>query len=100
MFSILGAFVGYMIYRFPGAIAGFFIGSFIDRVGSKKQGGKKRTFGDIFQQEPQRSRGDQVSPADFELNFCFSLNSIIFLSVRHTCILSINNRYKLTSFKV
>lgn len=76
MFSILGAFIGYLIYRFPGAIAGFFLGSFIDRMGSKKQGGKKRMFSDVFQQQQQRSRGDQVSPADFELNL-LSLSSFV-----------------------
>ncbi len=46
----------------------------------KSGGGQRRTysggggFGDVFQQ--QRSRGDQVSPADFELNL-LSLSSFV-----------------------
>ncbi len=60
------AFVGYMIYRFPGAIIGFFIGSLMD--GFK---GSTGDFRPVFQ-----TRQNTVTPADFELNL-LSLCSIV-----------------------
>lgn len=76
MFSIVGAIIGYLVYRFPGAIAGFFIGSMVDRMSGSKG---RRTMGgggvgDIFKQQSQR--GSTVSPADFELNL-LSLASFV-----------------------
>ncbi|GEQ84761.1 molecular chaperone DnaJ [Patiriisocius marinistellae] len=82
MFSILGAIIGYSIYRFPGAVAGFVLGSFIDRLNFKKgpnqgtAGGQRQSrgpFSDIFQ---QATRGSRVTPADFELNL-ISLSSFV-----------------------
>jgi DnaJ like chaperone protein len=75
MYSIVGAIIGYLVYRFPGAIAGFFLGSMIERMTGK---GKKRQMGggmgEIFKQQSQR--GSTVSPADFELNL-LSLASFV-----------------------
>ncbi|MBT8262183.1 MAG: TerB family tellurite resistance protein [Bacteroidia bacterium] len=69
MFRWLGAILGYVFYRFPGAIIGFLIGSLIDSMGGKKSTGG---YGRVFQQQ----RRDQVSPADFELNL-LSLASLV-----------------------
>ncbi|GER58775.1 TerB family tellurite resistance protein [Patiriisocius marinus] len=76
MFSIVGAIIGYLVYRFPGAIAGFFLGSMIDQMnGSKGQRTKGGGgMGEIFRQQTQR--GSTVSPADFELNL-LSLASFV-----------------------
>lgn len=59
------AVLGFLLYRFPGAILGFFIGSFLD--GDKTSGGTRTVF--------QTGRNN-VSPADFELNL-LSLCSIV-----------------------
>lgn len=69
MIRWLGAFVGYMLYRFPGALIGFVVGSIIDTM----TGGKKGGFQQVFNQQ---TRGDRVTPADFELNL-LSLASLI-----------------------
>lgn len=76
MFSIVGAIIGYLVYRIPGAIAGFFLGSMIDQMnGSKGQRTKGGGgMGEIFRQQTQR--GSTVSPADFELNL-LSLASFV-----------------------
>ena len=66
MIRWFGAILGYFLFRFPGAILGFLIGSFADNLNS---GGGTRT---IFQ-DMSRS---QVSPADFELHL-LSLCSIV-----------------------
>jgi len=66
MFKWILAFLGYMFYRFPGAILGFIIGSFIDNMyfSSRRSG-------------PTFSSGDsKVSPGDFELNL-LSLASLV-----------------------
>ncbi|MGK0385451.1 MAG: DnaJ like chaperone protein [Patiriisocius sp.] len=77
MFSILGAIVGYSIYRFPGAIAGFFLGSFIDKMnGSKRRGAGQRSQRDIFNDVFDQQRGKTVNPADFEINL-LSLASFV-----------------------
>ena len=74
MFSIFGAIVGYSIYRFPGAIAGYFLGSFIDRYKGNRRnfGGQRDVFRDLFDQQ----RGKTVNPADFEINL-LSLASFV-----------------------
>jgi DnaJ like chaperone protein len=59
------AVLGYFLYRFPGAIAGFFLGSLIDNMG-----GKSRTFKTSF--GPAKT----VSSADFELHL-LSLASLV-----------------------
>ena len=53
MFSIFGAVVGWSIYRFPGAIAGYFIGSFIDQYNGKRKNsdGQRDVFRDLFDQQ-------------------------------------------------
>ncbi len=60
----VGAIIGYLLFRFPGAILGFFLGSLIDGVGQRG--------GSIFQDFTRA----QVSPQDFELHL-ISLCSII-----------------------
>lgn len=62
MFRWFLAFLGFIIYRFPGGIIGFLIGYYIDQI----QITTTRT-------NPLRS---QVSPADFELNL-LSLASVV-----------------------
>ncbi len=58
------AIVGYLIFRLPGAVIGFLLGSLVDNMGGRNQ----TLFGDIYRQ--------QVSPADFELHL-LTLCSII-----------------------
>lgn len=62
MIRWIAAFIGFYIYRFPGAIAGFVLGSIFESLTNKRGGG--RTFQDVFQQNTRES----VTPADFELN--------------------------------
>lgn len=66
MVKWIAALIGYYIFRYPGAIIGFLVGSFIDNQYSG--GGAKTVLGDFTRQ--------QVSPADFELNL-LSLCSIV-----------------------
>ncbi len=68
MIRWVAAFVGYYLFRFPGAIAGFILGSLFENFG-KKRGG---AFQSVFQQGGRES----VSPADFELNL-LSLASLV-----------------------
>src|SRR5690606_2492982 len=65
MVKWFAAILGYYIFRFPGAIIGFLIGSYIDSLSSS---GTRSMFGG-----PSRKN---VSPADFELHL-LSLCSII-----------------------
>lgn len=65
MIRWLFAVLGYFLYRFPGAIAGFIIGSLLDNI-SVKGSTFQTSFG-----SPQR-----VTPADFELNL-LSLASLV-----------------------
>ena len=60
------AIIGYSLFRFPGAILGFLLGSVFENFNKSKTGGHS-----IFTQ----SRG-QVSPAEFELKL-LSLASIV-----------------------
>lgn len=58
--------LGYFLFRFPGAVVGFLIGSFVDNMSG---GNRPRTvFSDM--------RRQTVSPADFELNL-LSLCSLV-----------------------
>ncbi|MEO9893693.1 TerB family tellurite resistance protein [Aurantibacter sp.] len=67
MIKWFGALVGYSLFRFPGAIVGFLLGSFLDNMTSSS-GGAQSVFKDMTRQS--------VSPADFELNL-LSLCSIV-----------------------
>ncbi len=60
------ALLGFFVYRFPGAIIGFMLGSFIDSMMKSKSSGFKGRF----------DTKKQVSPQDFELNL-LSLSSIV-----------------------
>ncbi|WP_394747803.1 tellurite resistance TerB family protein [Spongiimicrobium salis] len=67
MIKWLAALLGFSVFRYPGAILGFLLGSFLDNLNSS--GGLKETImRDVVQQK--------VSPADFELNL-LSLCSIV-----------------------
>ncbi len=67
MIKWFAAIVGYFIFRLPGAVVGFLLGSFLDNFGGKT-GGAQTLFNDMTRQS--------VSPADFELNL-LSLCSIV-----------------------
>ncbi|WP_136467820.1 TerB family tellurite resistance protein [Flagellimonas onchidii] len=67
MIKWVAAFLGYYILRFPGAILGFIVGSFLDSYNDSSKGGRN-----VFQDFTRQT----VSPADFELNL-LSLCSII-----------------------
>ncbi len=66
MVKWFAAMIGYFVFRFPGAIVGFLIGSFIDNVSGGN--GARTVFRDITRQS--------VSPADFELHL-LSLCSLV-----------------------
>lgn len=68
MIKWFAAILGYMFFRFPGAILGFLVGSFIDNL----SGGSLGRGGTVFQDFTRQ----KVSPADFELNL-LSLCSIV-----------------------
>jgi len=67
MIKWFAAIAGYFLFRFPGAILGFLLGSFIDNLSSGGSGAQT-----IFRNMTRQS----VSPADFELNL-LSLCSIV-----------------------
>ena len=66
MIRWIAAIIGYSIFRFPGAIIGFLLGSLFE--GSRSSNGSRRS---IFTQSKQG-----VSPAEFELNL-LSLASLV-----------------------
>lgn len=66
MIRWFAAILGFFVFRLPGAVIGFLLGSFIDQVNS--QGAPRTIFRDATSQ--------RVSPADFELNL-LSLCSIV-----------------------
>lgn len=70
MFKWVAAVIGFYLFRYPGAILGFLVGSFIDSStkSGRGSGGAGRVFSDMTRQK--------VSPADFELNL-LSLCSIV-----------------------
>ncbi|GHC45091.1 TerB family tellurite resistance protein [Ulvibacter litoralis] len=67
MIRWVGAILGYLLYRFPGAVIGFIVGTVIESFGKKDGGG----FQNVFQQQKA-----EVTPADFELNL-LSLASLV-----------------------
>lgn len=67
MIKWVAAILGYYLFRLPGAILGFLVGSFIDNFSGGGRGAQS-----IFQDMARQS----VSPADFELNL-LSLCSIV-----------------------
>ncbi len=70
MFKWIAAIGGFYLFRYPGAIFGFLIGSFIDNM--TDSGGKSRGARTVFSDMTRQ----KVSPADFELNL-LSLCSIV-----------------------
>ena len=73
MIKYIGAVIGFFVRGIFGAIAGYFLGSLLDRVLSpNKEGQERRGFKDVFEQATQQT----VSPGDFELNL-LSLASIV-----------------------
>ena len=58
--------LGYFLFRFPGAVIGFLLGSFLDNSGGSAR--TRTVFSDM--------RRQSVSPADFELNL-LSLCSLV-----------------------
>lgn len=67
MFKWILALLGYMFFRFPGAILGFIIGTLIDNW-TRSAGGLKGVFSE--------GGSTTVSPGDFELNL-LSLASLV-----------------------
>lgn len=68
MIRWFAAFIGYMFYRFPGALIGFVIGSLLDNM----IGSKGASYKNVFQQQTRET----VTPADFELHL-LSLASMV-----------------------
>lgn len=66
MFKWVLAVLGYMFFRFPGAVLGFIVGSLIDNW-NRSSGGFRTVFS---------GEAEKVSPGDFELNL-LSLASIV-----------------------
>lgn len=66
MFKWILAVMGYMFFRYPGAILGFILGTVIDNWNRSSKG-----FNSVF-----TSQGQTVSPGDFELNL-LSLASLV-----------------------
>lgn len=62
----VAALLGYVIFRFPGALLGFLLGSFLDQFNVPETAAKS----------PSSQKKNEVSPADFELNL-LSLCAIV-----------------------
>ena len=71
MYRIIGAILGYLVYRFPGSVIGFVLGGLIESITTKRTG-RGGGFQDVFRGRPN----DRVTPADFELNL-LSLASLV-----------------------
>ena len=71
MIKWIAAFLGFYMFRYPGAILGFVVGSFIDNLRGSGKGGASTIFREMTRQG--------VSPADFELNL-LSLCSVVIKS--------------------
>ena len=74
MYRIIGAVLGYLVYRFPGAVIGFILGGLAERMF-----GKKNQSGGGFQEVFRGQRNERVTPADFELNL-LSLASLVIMA--------------------
>lgn len=68
MIKWVAALLGFYVFRYPGAILGFFLGGVIDNFNSGRKAGGGSIFESVVRQK--------VSPADFELNL-LSLCSIV-----------------------
>ena len=68
MIKWIAALIGYWLFRYPGAILGFIIGTLIDNTQVRSSVGGN--FKKVFEQEKE------VTPGDFELNL-LSLASIV-----------------------
>ena len=66
MIKWIAAILGYVFFKFPGAILGFLVGSLLDSSNIEVKGGFNKTFG----------KQERVTPGDFELNL-LSLCSIV-----------------------
>jgi len=66
MFKWILALLGYMFFRYPGAVLGFILGTVIDNW-NRSSGGFKTVF---------KTQSQTVSPGDFELNL-LSLASLV-----------------------
>ena len=67
MYRLLAALIGFLLYRWPGAIIGFLLGGLFESM----MGGKKKGYRSLFD-----TPRDRVTPADFELNL-LSLASLV-----------------------
>ncbi len=72
MIKWFAAVIGYSVFRFPGAVLGFLVGSAIDSFTTKGKGSIGRGAGTVYKD----IRRGPVSPADFELHL-LSLCSIV-----------------------
>ncbi len=72
MIKWFAAVLGYIFFRFPGAVLGFIVGSLLDATTIKTSGGFKQVF----------TQQEQVTPKDFELNL-LSLSSIVIKADGH-----------------
>lgn len=72
MIKWFAAVIGYSVFRFPGAVLGFLVGSAIDSFATKGNGSIGRGAGTVYKD----IRRGPVSPADFELHL-LSLCSIV-----------------------
>ncbi|WP_010523017.1 TerB family tellurite resistance protein [Aquimarina agarivorans] len=73
MYKWVGAMVGAYVFRFPGLVAGFFIGYIIEQYA---KGNGKNISGENKGNRPNFKGRSKVTPRDFELNL-LSLASII-----------------------
>ena len=71
MYRIIGAIIGYLVYRFPGSVIGFILGGVVESMFGKKNQ-SRGGFQEVFRGRPN----DRVTPADFELNL-LSLASLV-----------------------
>ncbi len=69
MIRWFAAIIGYVFFRFPGAIVGYLIGTLLDNTGTKV--GKKATG-----KRPVYTQQKNVSPTDFEINL-LALSSLV-----------------------
>ncbi|WP_127845901.1 TerB family tellurite resistance protein [Psychroflexus aestuariivivens] len=71
----IGAILGFIYFRFGGAILGFILGSILDRIFRGSSAKSRQNSGSFFEQIFQEQKAS-VSPGDFELNL-LSLSSLV-----------------------